>query len=549
MIRDTISRFLPATQSAQPPVIRVEDLYAIGAETGAEFTQPPQEYGAWNGDKFFDGFGPTKIDWTDYWELRQRSAQLFRENLYARGIVRRLVTNVINTGLTLEANPEESVLGLEPGALDEWSERIEDRWHVWEKTPKLCDFHEQRTWGQIQKIVELEALVVGDILRVIRVDPTTGLPRVQLISGWLVSTPLGRTTLAQGNRIVDGVELDRHDRQVAYWIAQADGSHKRIPAFGPRTGRRIAQLIYGIDKRLDQVRGEPLLAIILQSLREIDRQRDATQRKAVVNSMLAVFIKRAEEKLGSKPLTGGAVRRDSGSVKKPGETKSRYYDIVKQHPGLALETLQPGEEPVGFHNQGVDEKFGDFEAAIVQALAWALEIPPEILRLSFNANYSASQAAINEFKIFLNARRTDRGENFCQPVYIEWMLGQAMRRRIDAPQMLAAFRDPARREEFAAWTMADWSGAIKLSTDIHKQARGYGLLLQDGLITHERAARELTGQKFTRNVRKLKRERELLAEAAEPLAEFKQRYGGDASDTVADALSTVDRTPLSNEDD
>ena len=54
---------------------------------------------------------PTQIQNIDYWTLRARSSQLFNENLYARGLLRRLITNEINTGLTPECCPDEEIIG------------------------------------------------------------------------------------------------------------------------------------------------------------------------------------------------------------------------------------------------------------------------------------------------------------------------------------------------------------------------------------------------------------------------------------------------------
>ena len=40
-----------------------------------------------------------------------------------------------------------------------------------------------------------------------------------------------------------------------------------------------------------------MLSVILQSLKEIDRYRDATQRKAAINAILAMFIKKTQDKV------------------------------------------------------------------------------------------------------------------------------------------------------------------------------------------------------------------------------------------------------------
>lgn len=483
---------------------------------------------AWNdGEKFPGGYGPTQLLITDYWTLRARSAELFETNLYARGLVRRLVTNEINTGLHLEATPDAALLGMDPDAAADWSESTEKRFQLWADNPKLCDHSERLTFGQLQAAARMEALVAGDVLVVTLQDPITSLPRIQLINGAHVQTPLGtrlNEKLPSGNRIVHGVELDDQGRHVAYWIAKpakagtaGTSTMQRLPAFGEVTGRRQATLLYGTDKRHDEVRGKPLLAILLQSLKEIDRYRDSALRKAVINSLLAMFIKKTEDKPGTLPLSGGGALRRGAETALDSDGTERSFQIGEMIPGLIIEELQHGEEPVGFQPHGTDEKFAEFEEAIIQAVAWANEVPPEILRLSFSSNYSASQAAINEFKIYLNKVRSVFGWSFLQPIYIEWLVSQVLAQKIEADGFLDAWRDPLGYETFGAWIAADWTGHIKPAVDITKLVKGYQILIEEGLITRDRAARELTGTKYSSNVSKLARENVALAEANEPL--------------------------------
>lgn len=453
---------------------------------------------------------------TDYWTLRAHSAALFKRNLYARGIVRRIVTNEINVGLHLEATPEEKLLGYTEDELAEWSEDVENRFKLWERDPWLCDAEEQKTFGELQAQARLEAIVSGDVLVVVRQFQPTGLPRIQLVDGSKVRTPLAKTNLRDGSRIEHGVELDSQNRQVAYWVTQRDGTSKRIPAWGEKSGRRLAWLLYGTEKRVDEVRGEPLLSLVVQSLKEIDQYRDSTQRKALVLSMLAMFIQKAVDKPGTMPIAGGAVRRGV-DVAQDSKGATRKFRAAELLPGLTLDELQPGEEPKAFQHQGALEGFGEFEEAIIQGVAWALEIPPEILRLTFSHNYSASQAAINEYKMSLNKARTWFGSGFCQPIYTEWMVASALTGQISAPRLLESWRDSKLYIVFGAWTSSDWTGAIKPAVDLSKLVKGYTEMINEGLITRDRASRELNGTKYTKNVQKLRRENEALAEAKEPL--------------------------------
>src|SRR6185312_6203223 len=134
-------------------------------------------------------------------------------------------------------------------------------------------------------------------------------------------------------------------------------------------------------------------------------------------------------------------------------------------PGVTMDELQVGEKPVAFQSNIASERFGEFEKAVLSAIAWANEIPPENLMLSFDSNYSASQAANNEFKIYLNRIRTEFGIAFCQPIYVEWLLSQLVSDRIEARGLIEAWGDWKKYDIFGAWTQTDWSGQIKPSID------------------------------------------------------------------------------------
>jgi len=491
----------------------------------------------WTGEKFFGGFGDTKLLQMDYWSLRARSAQLFRQNLYGRGIVRRLVTNEINTGLTPEATPEEVVLGMPAGALAEWTEDVENRFRLWSEAPELCDYRGESTFGQLQQAGRLEALISGDVLKVERRSKKYGTNQTMLIDGAAVRTPMmGNYRIPAGNTIQHGVERTAGGKLVGYWVLQEDGTSKRILAYGPRTGRRVARLVFGTDKRHDDERGEPLLSILLQSMIELDRYRDAATRKALVNSMVAVFIEKTQDKPGSLPVRGGATRRDTVTTTDGKSGGTRKFDLTSHVPGLVIEELQHGEKPVGFDSRGIDVQFGPFEEAISAAMAWACEVPPEIMRLAFSNNYSASQAAINEFRAYINKIWYNFGAAFCTPSYTEFLINEVLAGRIKAPGLLADMRTPARVYEHRAWLMAEWYGSIKPSTDIVKQGKGSKILIDEGLSTRAREARVTTGTKFSKNVDRLGRENSALAAAARPLLELEKDFGSGAAARAAAML-------------
>lgn len=498
---------------------------------------------AWNGDKFYSGFGITKdYSIVDYWKLRLRSKQLFTENVYARGLIRRLITNEINKGLALEATPDADILGMTTEDLSNWSETIERRFSIWGKSPWLCDHKGLDTFGAKQRQARRMALISGDVLVILR-QSAANLPTVDLVDAEHIANPLSDTLIrqatARGNDIIHGVEVDPSGRHIAFYVTQDDGTSLRVPARGERTGRRQAWLLYGTERMIDEVRGQPLLALVVQSLKEVDRYRDSEQRAAVINSMIAMWVKKSEDKMGTLPVTGGAVRKDTYTTQN--DTQGRKdVQFSSNLPGMVMQELQTGEEPVSYDTRRPNVNFGTFEAAIINAIAWANEIPPEVLTLAFQNNYSASRGAVNEFKIYLDRIRTGFGEEFNDPIYQEFLISETLNGVIDAPGFLDSRRDPSRWYIYGAWASADWSGAIKPNVDLLKEAKAYKVLMDEGLITRERATRELTGMKYSKSVRQLNRENQQLAEAVQPLIEagiIKDENPDTALETILDAIN------------
>ena len=469
-----------------------------------------------SGDPFPGGFGITKdFQFVDYYTLRKRSVQLFKENSYARGIIRRLLRNEINKGLNLEANPLSEVTGLSEDESLEWAEMSELDWKLWSDDPAQCDFKKRLTRGELEELARLTALTSGDCLVVLRINQKTGLPAVDLIDGSHVQTPLGKSP-RKGNRIVHGVELDKNDRHVAYWVNIRKGTgfeSKRIPVRGEKSGRLISWLVYGSELRLDEVRGEPLLSSILYMLKELDRYRNAEQRAATINGMLPLFIEKAEKGgPGSQPFGTGAVRKDAPTVTDTDGT-TRSFNITNNMPGMVLDELNFGETPHSFNAQRPNVDYGKFEEIIINAICWTLELPPEIGRLLFTNSFSASRQANNEFNIYLAWRAWKFGTEFLQPIYKERLISAVLLGQLEAPGLIEAFRDPREWRIVAAWVNAEWTGISRPSVDLLKdiKAAKEGIALR--ITTYDQQTRKISGMNFRTVVQKLAREAKLLENA------------------------------------
>lgn len=470
----------------------------------------------WTGSKFPGGlqagFGlDDDFEIIDLETIIRRSRQLFQRNPFAVGLIRRLVTNVINTGLKPQVLPDPELTGMTKDDSFDWSDNTEKRFSLFANDADQVDWAGEKPFSEIEAEIYRRALIDGDVLVVARLSPA-GTPSYQIIPG----TQL-RSVIAAGRDIEHGVEIDRKGRHVAYHVEdKKTGEVVRIPARGARSGRRVARLIYGTEQRVADRRGMPLLAVVLQSLKEIDRYRDAEQRAAVINSMVSLIVTKDAPGLSADPLGAGAVRRgsitgvpDSGGV--------QTIEAAEYLPGMMVSNLAPGEDVESFSTSRPNVNYANFETAVLSAIAWSAEIPPEILVLQFSHNYSASKAATSEFKLFLDRVRGYMSGQFHKWVYSDWLAGEVLAGRISAPGFLESMFDRSRRVEFRAWLISDWVGAIKPSLDPVKDVKSYSDQVNAGFITRTRAAAELNGTNYRRNVLELKRENEQLAEATEPI--------------------------------
>jgi lambda family phage portal protein len=472
----------------------------------------------WNGEKFEGGYGFTEMLEMDYWTLRQRSEELFTKNIYARSILNRLCTSIVNVGIFPEVCPREAIIGVEEHSMDDWSGNVETLFDLWSKDPIQCDSTAQDTFSEIQRKAYLDALICGDVLVVLRYPSKTHNPQIELVKGSLITSPYARKSRS-GHEIVDGVELDKSGKHIAYWVKQEDGTHERLPCFGVRSGRKMAWLKYGLTRRIGNVRGEPMLSIILQSLKDLDRYRDAALRQAVVNSLVAMFIERSSDKPKSLPLTDGAYLKTS--VRGNSVDSSPLQVNAFGAPGLIAERLNEGETIKQLGSGGTDVNFGVFEETIVAAFGMVYEIPPEVLRLAFSSNYSASQAANNEFRMFTEKEWASFGDSFCSPIYHSWLLNNALASKVKADGLIEAFRNKD-RTAIMAWSSVDWLGSVKPATDPLKQGKGSKMYVDEGWSNNARESRLLTGTKFSENMKKLRHENEQKVEALRPLFEFQK---------------------------
>lgn len=496
----------------------------------------------WNGDKFPGGFGATKLfSFVDYWTLRKRSMQLFTENLYCKGIIKRMMRNEIFTGLMPDASPLAAAIwkNLPDDEAEQqavyYGELMTEKFNLYAQNYSIFDYRKELTFGEFQEQCRREAVICGDGIIVSRINPATNLPYWDWINGNYIKSPANYTP-RNGNYIRDGVELDRYGRHVAYHVQRVINGKlysERVPVFGEKSGRQISWMVYGSEKMIDDVRGEPLLACMLYMLKELDRYRDAEARAAVINSLIAFIVERPSgADVSSDPLanltrlssaSGAASNLKDGNRADAPQTPA----VAFAEPGTAIAPATAGEKITSYSTQRPNVNYKAFEDAILSAICWSLEVPPEIVKLEFKSSYSAARQADNEFQVYLKYRTFKNAKDFCQIIYEEFITQAVLTGILELPGFIKAVFLSHDWQQRAAWLSCAWTGVSRPNVDRNKDVKASIEAYTHGFTTLDIECRRICGLPARQVLQRIKREKEYAATLGIDLDKIFDKGGGE----------------------
>lgn len=458
--------------------------------------------------------------------LRQRSRDAYMGIPTAAAALKTMRTNVVAGGLMPAPQIDGDFLGLGAAEMEKLQAQIVREFALWADTP-LCDADRVDNFYQLQQLAFLSYLMNGDTISLLPVKQQAGQPyglRVRLVEADRVCSPDEHDRLmpcvVQGYRvhnIVQGVETDADGMVVAYWVCNRHplGSNSavdaegirwtRVEAYGEKTGRR--NVIHLMNReRVGQRRGVPILAPVLESLKQLGRYTDAEITAAVISAMFTVFVK------SENPTDG----RPFGEMIPPDELiDSADQSSIELGPGAIID-LNPGEEVQFADPKHPNTGYDTFTNAMIKQIGAALEIPPEVMLKQFSTSYSAARGALNEFWRTCGMQRDWFTDGFCQPIYEEWFAEAVARGRIQAPGF---FSDPAIRK---AYTACSWNGPARTNLNPVQEVDAAVKRVDAGFSTAQEETAQMTGGDYNRNIKQrvmeatLKREVDAIASGTAP---------------------------------
>lgn len=431
-------------------------------------------------------------DLPDIPQLRIRSRDQYRNAPIVKGAIDTKSYNTVGAGLRLQSKIDAEYLGMSEDEARAWEKNTEFEFKIWSES-KNCDAERTKNFYELQSVAFISTLLSGDVFALMPYIDRQSLYSlaIQLVEADRVSNPReGQDTAL----IAGGVEVDEYSAPVAYHINKSHPNGLsnvqewvRVDAWGAKTGRQNVIHLFEAS-RPNQRRGVPILAPVMENLKQLTDYTNAELMAALVSGMFTVFVK----------SEGGELPAPMGTEEEGVDYSMGSGAIVGLSPNESIETANPGRP---------NANFDAFVMSIMKQIGSALQVPYELLIKHFSSSYSASRAALLEAWKAFKTRRTWFADNFCQPIYEEWLYEAILTGRIQANGFI---EDEAIRK---AYCNAEWNGPTAGQLDPLKETQAAEARVQSGFSTRSKEASEMNGTDFSQNVKMAVKEGELMREA------------------------------------
>lgn len=448
------------------------------------------------------GGGVKKDIYKNRKKLVERSRDLYMGVSVATGALKTINTNVIGSGLKLKSDIDSEIIGISEEEAEKIENLIEKEFRLWSKDK--IDNLGTMNFYQLQDLVFLTVLMNGECFIKLNYFETPKNPyslKLEILEPDRIYTP---NNMLSNKSVVEGVKIDKNGRIEGYYIssehpldATSGVTEKLINVYGSQNQRNIIHLLF--TERPEQVRGIPILAPVIEDLRQLGNYTEAELMAAVISGMYAIFIESDAD--NSTAADVGELEAVDNDLL----VDSNDETTIELAPGM-IASLNPGEKAKETNPGRPNSNFDPFVTSILRQVGSALEVPYELLIKHFTASYSASRAALLEAWKMFRKRREWFTENFIQPVYEEWLNEAYLLGRVELKNYGSDFLIDK------AWSGSQWNGPSQGQIDPLKEANAAVIRINNGLSTRTRETAELNGGDFEQNARLLAKENKSLTE-------------------------------------
>ncbi len=387
--------------------------------------------------------------------LRTRARDLRRNNPYARRAVDAIVSNAVGTGVRARVRDAQGNTHV----------ALQQAWDRWSSSPNI-DADGRGNFASLQRLALASVVESGEVFVRLRRrrgpdEGAEGLPiQLQLLEADYVDAdePLGyRVAAAGSNRIVQGIEVTKRGKRVAYYMHREHPAHSLT--VGTEEAVRVPALdvahLYRVD-RPGQLRGVPWFAPVITRLRDLGSYEDAQLERQRVAALFAAFV-----------------NDETGNIDPAVAAASQAWEMPDDlEPGGLLE-LPPGRK-VEFSDPPEATGYADYLRVSLHAIGVGVGVPYMMLTGDLSsANYSSSRMGRLEFQRSIREWQSDLVFPLCEQVFSWWLEAMALVTGVEVEGV-----------------RAQWLAPHVDSVDPQKETAAISDRIRNGLTSWPRAVRE-----------------------------------------------------------
>lgn len=296
--------------------------------------------------------------------LRRECLDLRRNNAIVAGVVERFADHAIGPqGITPQCKTSSP----------DWNEQAEQYWDEWSK---IADYRQRVNLREMQRLAVQARLLLGDCGFVLLANG-----QIQPIEAMRIADPAAN----KPDNVLHGVRLSNGGIPLAYYVHARDRSGVITGKDFEVVGKEDFVFVHR-PLRMDQVRGIPELAPVLNAVTDFGRLQEETLNKAQLDAMhaWAIYSDDGASKLGNLGARGYGEADSGGNTQ-----KYEHFDGGQNY------YMKNGERIESLASNTPNPQYVQFCEMILRIIASALSLPYEFLVLDFKqGSFSASRAAL-----------------------------------------------------------------------------------------------------------------------------------------------------------
>lgn len=319
--------------------------------------------------------------WGGLATLRSRSRELCRNNPHARKAITSLVNNLVGNGIAIRAKTSDPDLNKRIDAL-------------FKEHCRTCDVEGHYQFGGLQKLAARALFESGEAIRLRRPQPrSSGLKmplQYQIIEGDFLDHNKNQL-LADGGRIVQGVETGKDNKRRAYWMFSDHPGDAPYIRYGSLAAERtpVDGIVHLYEKeRPGQQRGVAWMHAAMVKLRELDTYEEAELIRKRLEACFAGFVINPEAL--ADPSTGEVQVT-------PGITDLSGNTVEAIEPGMM--TYLRGASDIKFTQPNSPPGYADYRRTQLHSASAGCLITYELMTGDLSrVNYSSIRAGLLEYR-------------------------------------------------------------------------------------------------------------------------------------------------------